>query len=619
MPTEERLSLVSEVEDEFTEPLERLEQSLEDVDDAIRDAGRGRDLVEIDVEVSSGDALAELEALDSAMETLEDDIEIDPEIGDVDDSLGSTSVDADIGETGETAVTSGGVERDTFTVENIDEWGESIEPFLDRETLGRRGGEVTNVDELLDRDIEDVVDFENAVELAVDPHSDVDMGTLQGVTSGGPDEFTASVDVLDDEDSTLLGGGGLRKDTRRFRQELSDLRPTMQGFHAAVASTLPVMGVFAGALPAAIVGVGALATAALGATAALAGIGALGLMGLSLAETGEVRMEPITNRLGDVTDAFVEAFAPLATSFTPIIESALTSIEAMAGPLADASAGLLAFRDEFQGLTGFVTSSLPSFTRGFLAFTEATMPLLTGVTSFLADIDVFGYLATQLNRGLPSLMMIGASITEVLPMLVNLSQGFLMVAGAVMGTLGVVAGFLNQFPLLTAAIGAAAGMFLVAVSAMGLYSIATGGLIKNTLGLASSIVTSVIPALNAQIASLLGVAAASWQAYAATAALLGVLTLGIAPVVGSIAAGFGIMSNNIGGARRELARFANERNALNSDMPVGGRTPSSSASNVYRDNSQTVIYAGDQDAAARQQYNGEYERKQYRDSVFGSG
>ncbi|MEE6210382.1 hypothetical protein U3A55_09455 [Salarchaeum sp. III] len=680
MPEEERLSLVSEVEDEFTDDLLQLEDLLADVDDQIRDTGRGRDHVKVDVEVTGvGEAVGELDALDAGLEAIDDEVTVDVEadtsdvisddvtvdsrlrgsqfrstatgqpvsgedaiderfndIGDaidnainddvtvnvdsdVDDSLSMEGLSATAEEADAVMATSGGVEHHTFSIENIDDWGESVEPFLDRETLGRRGGEVTNVDELLGRDIEDVVDFEHAVDLAVDSDSEVDMGTLQGVTFGGPSEFTNAINDLDDEDATLLGSNTLMKQIRRLRQDMDSLRPTMTGFHNAVAATIPLMVTLAAALPAALVGIGALATAAFGAAAVLGGIGALGLMGMSLQQTGEVSMQPITNRLSDVAETYISAFAPLAHSFAPVIESAISSVEMLAGPLADASAGLLAFRDEFRGLVGFATSALPSFTQEALAFTAATMPLLTGLTAFLANVDVFGILATQLSRALPALTMIGAAVVDILPVVMHLSQGFLTVAGVVAGVVGVFANLLGQFPMLLTAFGVVTGALFTVVSATALWSVATGGLIGSMVSLASTIITTVLPALTAKIASLLGVAAASWTAYTATAALLGLLSVGLIPVVASLGSIFSGVSSDIANARKELEEFAKGRNALNADVPTSGRTPTSQAGNVYRDHSTTVINAGSRDDAARQQYSNQYERREHINAVFGSG
>ena len=62
---DERLTLTSEVEDEFSEPLERLETALESVDEEIRNTGGGgSDEITIDAEAHTSDAIGELEALE---------------------------------------------------------------------------------------------------------------------------------------------------------------------------------------------------------------------------------------------------------------------------------------------------------------------------------------------------------------------------------------------------------------------------------------------------------------------------------------------------------------------------------------------------------------------------
>jgi hypothetical protein len=666
MPEEERLELVSTVEDEFTEPLERLESTLESVDDEIRQTGRGRDHVGIDVEVDSGRAFAELEALDSRLEDIDDDLaldverqiddsvaggeldrrfeEIESELGDesaiaetveietahVDIDAGTVDVDAAVGEGGgvspdvdtggdsETIVTNGGFEDDLFTVENIEEWEEAVEPFLDREELGRRGGEADRVGDLLDRDITHVVDFDDAIELAINEDSDIDLNTLQALETPGMGGTLDAIDDLDDAGLTLLGDDDPRKEIRRLKQDIGDLRPTMKGFHNALAAALPILGVFIGAIPAAVVGVGALATAAFGAAAALAGIGGLGAMGVMLSETGELDTTPLTNRLDELTDTFVDAFAPLATSLAPTVEYALSEIEAMAGPLADASAGLLQFRDEFEGVVGFLLTSLPSFTSELLAFTDAAMPLLTDVLEAVSGIDVFGHLASQLERAWPALVLMGTAMVDILPMVVNLSQGFLVVAGAIMTVIGTVAGLMNQFPMLSSAIGATIGVMLTAISVVGLWQIATGGLIAKTAALAATLATHAVAAMQAYAAS-------AWSAMVSTLGLAGALAtvlaltgVGIA-VIGAAASMFGKFIAKTSQARKELERFASSKNALRGTPAVGGGggTPTSSATNAYQDHSTTIIYADDRDGAARQQYSSSYEQRQHVDSVFG--
>jgi len=704
MPEEERLELVSTVDDEFSEPLERLESALESVDDEIRQTGRGRDHVEIHTEVrGAGQAISELEALDSALKTLDDDITLDVDTdfdnvlrddvrvnadgqgsqfisgrtgqftsteealdrrfseisdavedemsvsGDVNIDAANVDVDAAHGDNdgispdasagvadndGKAVRTSGGTEDALFTVENIGEWEDAAEPFLDREELGRRGGEADRIGDVLDQAIEDVVDFDDAVDLAVDDDSDIDLNTLQEVDTPGVQGTMEAIGELDDAGETLLGSdGGLRKEVGRFKQELGGLRPTMQGFHAAIAATLPLLGVFLGAIPAAVVGLGALATAAVGAAAALGGIVGLGAIGVMLAETGELDTQPLQERLAEVGDSFVDAFAPLASSLAPTIEYAISEIEAMMGPLAAANSGLLQFRDDFQAATGFVTSALPSFTAELLAFSEAAMPLVSGLMQTIAGMDFFGYLGSQLSEALPELMMLGDALDEILPAVVNLSQGFLTVAAVIGTSIGMVVGLMNLFPGLTTALGTVAAGMLTVVAVSGLWQIAVAGLTGQLVGLATTLVTNVVTALNAHIASLIGVQAASWGAYVATAAFLGLLTFGVVPALASAASGFNLLGGNINDARKELEKFAAVNNGFGGVTPMAGAQPTrsgatnpysntmpsgGSSTNLYQDQSTTVIYADDRDSAARQQYSSEYERKQHRDSVFGN-
>lgn len=591
MAEEERLELVSTVEDEFTEPLQRLESALDDVDDEIRETGAGEDEIRIDVELSGvGTAIAELEALESQLD-------------DIGDSLGDIGIDPSVGMGGGggrgEAVTSGGIEDVRFD----QEWERaSLDVDLDSDAAMFEADRDTSFASTI-ADMEDGIPSFGG--------DDVDLG--QGFDFDPKEQSLA-------EAFDLPGGWGdrsgpsnlttIRRGMKKLGKEMSDARFTMRNFHQIVASLIPLAGVFVAALPAAIVGIGALATAAIGAAVALGGIGALGLGGMMLAETGTLDTQVLVDRFSEVFDSFVDAFAPLMGSFAPLLDDAITQLELMAGPLASASSGLLAFRDAFRGMTDFITSAIPSLVADTLAFTQAVMPTLRGIGEFLASLDVFGYLATTLNESYLALQAIGLSVVEILPAIVNLSQGFLTLSAAILGLIGVFSWLLNLSPMLTKAFGLLTGAMLVAVTISTVLTVAK-------ITYAKSVLSTLIPALNAEIASFLGVAAASWQAYLATAAFLSLISLGVVAITG-LATQFDVLGNNIAGARKELEKFTNTGTALGGSPTVGVGGGVGQSSGVYQDNSTTIIDASSRDDAARQQYSSAYERKQYRDSVFGN-
>jgi hypothetical protein len=386
----------------------------------------------------------------------------------------------------------------------------------------------------------------------------------------------------------------------------------MGKFHQNIADLIPLIGIYIGALPAAITALSGLAVAAIGATAALAGVGVLGAAGISLSQTGELSMGPIKEELSAIADSFIEAFGPLAQSLAPTIQQALGEIQMMAGPLADASQGLLLFRDEFVGLFEWIGQTLPSVVSDFLAFAHAAEPILTMIVGAFADFDWFRFFAAQIADLLPYLMQMAWGFRQMLPVILKVSRGFLMVASFLTTVIGAVAWAINV-------LGPLGEMLGVAASAMLILSVYAALATSNILGLGGAMAVNAVKSLTAYILSVNTAALSTWHLVAAATVLIGVLTLGLG-LIPSLASSFGVLSGNIGSAADNLERFAGKKNALNSDFGGGGGYgTSANGVNVYNDQSKTVIYAGDQDDAARQQYSSNYEHHQHRDAVFGGG
>jgi hypothetical protein len=165
---------------------------------------------------------------------------------------------------------------------------------------------------------------------------------------------------------------------------------------------------------------------------------------------------------------------------------------------------------------------------------------------------------------------------------------------------------LNTFPVFTRGLGILVSMFLVATSAVTLWSAAM-------TGASGTILSYVIPSVIAAVEALTGYTLTTWQAYAATTALIGALTLG-AGALASFAGEFSLLGGNVKDARKELEKFNRTGNALGSTSirGNGGENPYATTAG----GSTTVINAGDRDSAARQQYASQYEQQQHVDSVF---
>jgi len=354
MVTEERLELTSAVEAEHHDRLDDLADKLEDVDDTLRHAGSDvDDKLTIDVEVKGIEsALTQLEALDSRLDSIDDKISFDGLDGSTIPEPDSPST-SEGGNAGGVAMTSGGIPRydeidpDAFTPAGVEIGGFSTPNAASDERMG----------ELLD-----FLDGNN---------NDSIFDSIKDQTS----------DFLDS-----LDGAG---------DEFKELRFTMSNFYDIFAALIPILGVFVGAIPAAVTGIVALGGAAIAAAVALGGIGALGAMGMSLQRSGDVSFGALNEQLGEVRKAFVDSFAPLARSFAPLIRSSLTRLETLMGPLATAADGLRMFTDEFAAMSEGIATMLPSLIDLTLQFSHAVIPVLSGLASYILQKDIFGLWLTS--------------------------------------------------------------------------------------------------------------------------------------------------------------------------------------------------------------------------------
>jgi hypothetical protein len=516
-------------------------------------------------------------------------------------------------------------EQDTrFTLDNIDEFEDVLGEFFDDTALIEEGGETRDVREIINRDIEDLVDVDEVIRLARDEDTDIDMRTVRGITGEGTmPEFFDAVEELNDVDPDVTSFGGETR-RRQLTRTTDELRFTIQRFHQIFAAMVPLFGVFIGALPAAITALGGLAAAAIGAAGVLGAIGGLGVIGISLEQTGDIGLDPIVEELQSLGSTFKDAFGPLAESFAPIIRDFITEMELMAGPLATASSALLEFRGMFEGFGQFLGDALPSFTRDFLAFTQAAMPVLQGVFNTLASVDIFGILANNLAKALPMLVLMGQSLMEILPAILQVSHGFLVVASVLTYVVGVVSTIINTVPYLGEVLGILAGAFLTLTAAATMYNLAQTSTITLARKWAATAAGTLLTGIKSAIIGFAQLTATVWGlsssllvSIALTATLIGLLTGGLAIAVAGLASIFDNLTDSIGGARQELKQFQNE--GIDSRGPAYAEPGGRGDSNVYRDNSTTIINANDRDSASRQQYRSEYEQGQRIDSVFGSG
>jgi hypothetical protein len=638
---EERLELDVTVTGDFDD-LEVLGQQLEDVDREITQAGSGEDTVGIDVDARTTEAMVELEAINQQITRIDDatvDVDTDvsdPDILDADTRVGEEGIVASFHET-------------EVPDANVDDGFRGL--FDDAEDFDNPGEtRVFSPDAHEQLDGVREVDIDGATVYLDDKLSGVRSGNVPGISGGGHgggggggvsadgdgggmprrgERFASFGDLgtnwreqavaappVDYRDATnVRRQGGLFTNLKR---DISQLQFTARSFHQAMAAVIPLFGVFVGALPSAIAALGGLATAAIGAVGALGAIGGLGAVGFSLQESGEVSMKPITERLDEIGDTFFDAFEPLAREFAPVFRYALDSLEQMAGPLADASSALTAFTDDFRGAVDFISGSIPSLVGGMLEFADAAMPVLSEFFSALANSDILGVLASHLDQALIPLYAMANGFAQIIPAILKISQGFLIVAGSITYFLGLVSRLINTFPFLAEMIGLASGAFLTLIAYVSISSLVTGGLIGKAYALAATMGGRVVSAVGKAVTAMLGYTATTWQAYFATAALVGVLTLGLGVLLPKIIDHFDILGSNIGDAQSKLEEFEKTKQGMRGDIGTDvGVSGMGGGSNPYVDNSTTVINAGNRDDAARQQYGNSWEKQQHVDSVFG--
>lgn len=518
----------------------------------------------------------------------------------------------------------------SINVNNLNELQQTFGQALDKSALGEMGGEVDDISKIVKGDLGDVIDFDRAVELADDPNTDVNLDTLQALRGRqGLDSFTDAIETLseasdtagDFTNATALGGNrSFSSRLRRTTNALADFRFGIRAFNQAFAALVPIIILLVGALPTIITALGGLAAAAVGATVALAGIGALGLAGISFAQEGELALEPILNELREVGDVFIDAFRPLAETLAPTVQRALSEIEMLADPLARASTSLLRFREAFVGVFAFIRKGLPSLTQGLLNFAEAAMPIINQVIGFFVETNFLQAFAGVLAESHGQLTMLARGIADIIPFLVSFSQGFIFATAAVFKLLGGTASILNTFPLVAKTLGLLTAAFVGLVTAITLSAIAKRGATLRAYELVAGLVSEAAAFLQAKLAAI-NYSISMTTATIVTATFLGLITLGLIPAIGVLSSQFNILGGNIADARKELEKFSRVGGGpLGSGVGVSAGSDSAFGNNgnVYRDNSTTIIDASDPDNASRQQYGSDFERRQQVDSVFGA-
>ncbi len=427
-----------------------------------------------------------------------------------------------------------------------------------------------------------------------------------------------SLESLDLKRADYIDMGKIK--SLRFQDTLKNMRVGMTEFYDILAAFMPMLFTFVGAMPAAIAGLGALATAALGAAAGLVGIAGLGFMGAAMAESGGGMPsgEDFREVLSDVPDEFFEAFSGLAQRLEPTFEAGLEGLYEFFDELAARGDALVQLTDDARALGGFLLEFIPNGLQMLALFADAAAPVFSLLADELGDRDILAGLAMSLEMTLPYLWQLVNTVADALPGIVRFSTGMLSWANAILKVatgLGWLLTTMFEFLPFVEDGNKALGIFigamltltsatLLASKAYALYNSQLVTMIMSQLAANTSIIATI-----ANLTSLAGVISGAVinsitgltiSVNTLTWAIRGLLAVtGIGLAIAGIGYAFEQTTKKIDKATQSLSTFQDQYNR----MGGGGHIPGmqgASGSGVYQqytDNSETTINAGNTDQA----------------------
>jgi len=381
------------------------------------------------------------------------------------------------------------------------------------------------------------------------------------------DDTDVSAHILPDADAgpggmlnfpdTRIGGGdgrGLGQMTKDIASDFGDLRLSMGLFMNLLASLLPLMGVFIGAIPAAVAGIVALGAAAIASAGALAGVAGLGLLGLATTG-GEFDFAQLKERLQGLIDDFLAAFSPLGDAFAPLMSSIMDNMSMMFLDVAMHMQSLTTLTDEARTIANGLMGALGDVIEQTILFGRAAMPVLTGLMNFFANVGFAQAFADILADTLPMLTLLASHLVAVIPAVIKVSMGFLTIATTLTVLFTSLLQVIDVVPFLSQILGTLVATLLVAISASALYSLAQTQMMARIAAVATEIAAVYIPALHAHIAATIGATGATIALTIAALTLIGILTFGLVPILTSVSSGFGVVGNDIDSATSSLKDF----------------------------------------------------------------
>jgi len=603
----DRLTIDAVVNDDFTSTLGDLTDQLLSVDRVASQTIR-----DITADVDIAKAMTEVQTLKSSLRDVDDvsaTVNTDADDGifaDFDPAERATAADL-IGPTqfqrnsssssgGETASADGGDSNRTSLRRLIRSARGVFGDAFDPTAIANDPERVTRLTDLLGDDPSEFIDEDALATAILDGSVDEDIITnLRGSDIQG--NARAYRELRRNDLTSLPTEGrmleGIRKRLDPFTDAIQDFDAT--ALNNLRASLFPLLATFIGALPAAIAGVAALGGAALAAAATLGAVGAIGAIGVVVAED-----QSLSDLASELKDEFLDAFAPIGEQLRPTFMEGIDSLNQFFDDLAQRASVLTAFSDDAVQFQKYLETYVLNGFENLIGFASVAIDLFDALGSEMGDFTITGVLAGVLDETIDEIRLVGQAIWNLLPTILRLSEGFFKVIGVMLTLIGVVGLILNEFPLITKIIGAAAATFLTLASAVLISTAVTrlfsAALFQSAFAAGKSMITSLVSAastLNVYTVSALGATAGTLAFYGILVALLGVISLGIIPAIGTLSSKFSVLGGDIHSARKELERFSSVSASGNVGEFTASRGGRGSGYTNYVDQSQTTIVAPD--------------------------
>lgn len=409
---------------------------------------------------------------------------------------------------------------------------------------------------------------------------------------------------------------GFKEDdsAQSLAEQFLDLQFVMGDFFKILAALIPMMGTFIGALPAAIAGLGALATAALAAAGGLAAIGGLGLLGMAMTGDG-LSVKRLQQRITRLANTFLDAFRPVAESLVPMMERAFRDLNYLVRDLGRNAGVLRSLTDDFTALTHFLSRNAVPVLADVVAFGEATIPVFTALSRQFPDVNLFVVLANVMARALPPTVALITDIGRLLPVIFNLSMGFLNASRAVMMLFGGFFRLLNIIPGGIKIFGTLVGLMFTLLTVSALWTVVNNSVNNGLLSLLGTVKYNIL-AFNQMTWAEIRATIASWGLAEALWAVLSVATLGIATFA-LLSTQFNSLGTNIADATKQLRKFKGVQSGVSGfsgDDFTGAR---SSGSNISYN--KFTIDANSTKQRIHAVESVKYKQKTRTDSRFASG